>query len=153
MWYNLDLYTYEPYSNRKNKRWFSRYNACFLKLAIVWHSMATLVGSDLSTSKFVSDQLEHSHGNLVFFFHAVKGVIQVIYSEIMKHSGPLSSRRLLSCSTVRGWRNSPSGNFIGHRTQSRNILLSLSCLSDIPTCISGVWPVTVLGCRIRFLAF
>ena len=45
----------------------SRYNACFLKFAIVWHSIATLVGSDLPTSKFVSDQLEHSHGNLDFF--------------------------------------------------------------------------------------
>ena len=82
----------------EHKPWFSRYrgasfssNACFLRLAIVWHSMATLEGPNLPTS-FASDQLERSHVNVVFF-SAIKGVIQELYSEIMKPSGPPTSKQ------------------------------------------------------------
>ena len=155
VWYNPDLYTYEPYSNRKNKPWFLRYrgasfssNACFLWLAIVWHSMAALAGPNLPTS-FASDQLERSHGNVVFF-PAMKGVIQEIYSEIMKPSGPLTSKQpTTSCSTARRVENFSLGNFIPHsRTE-------YTFFSQLPLGHTDVylWPVTVLGCRIRILAF
>ena len=122
--YNPDLYTYEPYSNRKSKPWFSRYrgasfssNACFLRLAIVWHSMATLAGPNLPTSS-ASDQLERSHGNVVFF-PAMKGVIQEIYSEIMKPWGPLTSKQPTTSVLFNGAAGGEFflGNFIPHRTE------------------------------------
>ena len=111
-------------------------NACFLRLAIVWHSMATLVGPILPTS-FASDQLERSHGNAVFF-SAMKGVIQEIYSETMKPSGPLTSKQPTTSVLFNG---AAGGGFLPREFSSptgRNTHFSLSCLSDIPTCISGL---------------